>query len=89
MVGQNSRWPITAVPHSHAIEASLHAGQHCRYSVSAGVRNRKDPDFGTSELWLLDKIQEVCSSAGFEDPVPAYKSKYKLAQEKGGYPQRG
>ena len=54
-----------------------------RWSVDAGIRNRGDPDFGTKELWLLDKIQEVCADAGFANPLPEYKSQYKLAKDLG------
>ena len=51
----------------------------CRWSVDAGVRNRKDPDFVTKDLWLLDNIQSVCDKAGFPNPLPEYKSQYKRA----------
>lgn len=52
--------------------------------MAAGIRNRKDPDFGTTDLWVLDEIQQVCAAAGFADPISDYKSRQKLAAEKGG-----
>ena len=58
--------------------------QHlCRWSVDAGVRNRQDPDFVTKDLWLLDDIQRVCEEAGFDNPLPEYKSQYLRAKELG------
>jgi hypothetical protein len=47
------------------------------------VRNRQDPDFVTKDLWLLDKIQEVCQAEGFGNPLPTYESQYKRAKELG------
>ena len=54
-----------------------------RWSVDAGVRNRQDPDFVTKDLWLLDDIQRVCEEAGFDNPLPEYKSQYLRAKELG------
>jgi hypothetical protein len=54
-----------------------------RWSVDAGVRNRQDPDFVTKDLWLLDKMQDVCQAAGFDNPLPTYVSQYKRAKELG------
>lgn len=51
--------------------------------MDAGVRNRGDPDFVTKDLWLLDKIQDVCKKGGFDDPLPNYKSQYRRALELG------
>jgi hypothetical protein len=47
------------------------------------VRNRKDPDFGTKDLWVLDMIQDTCAAAGFSNPLPEYKSQYKQAKQLG------
>lgn len=58
-----------------------------RWSLDAGVRNRQDPDFVTKDLWLLDKIQEVCQAAGFGNPLPTYVSQYKRAKELGECPR--
>lgn len=55
----------------------------CRYSVHSGIRNRGDPDFGMVDLWMLDEIKEVCSAAGFEDPLQNFQSQYKEAKAKG------
>jgi hypothetical protein len=56
-----------------------------RWSVDAGVRNRQDPDFVTKDLWLLDKIQQICAAAGFGNPLPEYVSQYLRAKELGEY----
>jgi len=53
--------------------------------VAAGIRNGQDPDFGTTELWLLDEVQQICSAAGFPDPLPTYKSRHQMAVDKGVY----
>jgi hypothetical protein len=35
------------------------------------------------EFWLLDEIQDICRDANFADPLPAFKSLHRVAQEKG------
>eukprot|EP00775_Hariotina_reticulata_P012896 gene12896-13022_t len=39
-------------------------------------------DFGITELWLLDEVQQICSAAGFPDPLPNYKSRHQMAVDK-------
>jgi hypothetical protein len=59
----------------------------CRFSAHSGVRNRGDPDFGMLEFWMLDEIRDVCQAANFQDPLPTFKSLYKIAKEKGKWQQ--
>lgn len=56
----------------------------CRYSATAGARNRPDwHDYGMVEFWILDEIQEICSKANFTAPLPMYNSLYKMGQMNG------
>jgi hypothetical protein len=42
-----------------------------QWNVRRGIDNGEEPDYGTTNLYLLNQIKKVCLENGWRDPLPA------------------